>query len=582
MGWPSRWMRRMRRWAAMGLAGGLVAAASAGCRSTESVPAPHPLSGLFPRLFGTEETPLLADENRDALVRHAHAVANESTSDSIAPAPLIRGETDGAKAPGSTEVSALPGEDGLTGSAMPPRPEETLDLGIALRLAGVSNPTIQLAQEQIREAVAAQLAARALLLPSVNIGGNYHWHDGALQASFGGMRIVKSQSLYLGFGARTLAAETLAFPGIRLFAHLGDAVYEPLAARQQVAVRNAAAQAVQNNLLGDVATAYMELIGAESLVSLLQKSEQELAEIARLTEVFAQKGQGREGDANRAKSHLELLRREILEAQGEVNVASARLCRLLNLDPTVRLRTPGGAVLAFRLIPENAEQEALVIQATSSRPELFSQTAAIQQAQVRIRQEKTRPFLPLVSIGYSGGFFGGGSNQVSSQFGPLGARTDLDVMAIWTMQNMMVGNRARVRSADAVMGQAVAEYDRLVNEIRAEVSEALADVKSAARQIELSRRAVVVAEEGYKLEMQRIRAGGPKLGLPIEVLDSYDLLLTAQKEYLRAIIDFDITQFRLFVATGSNPLTAPNVEPQEERGAADKQKQDEKSKDGPK
>src|SRR6185312_11754024 len=140
--------------------------------------------------------------------------------------------------------------------------QETIDLEIALRLAGVENPTIALAREQIREAIAAQLAARSLLLPSINIGGNYHYHSGNLQASFGGVRNITSQSLYLGFGARTLAAETLAFPGIRLFAHLGDAVYEPLSARQQVVVRRSNAQAVQNNMLGRVATAYMELIGA--------------------------------------------------------------------------------------------------------------------------------------------------------------------------------------------------------------------------------------------------------------------------------------------------------------------------------
>jgi len=540
------------------------ALAASGCRTTESVPAPHPLSGLLPRLFPADDPLPPTFEKHDALVRHAHAIADESSS----PANIsLAGATLNAPEPATSDPVG-PTQPGAATDAMaqpPVKTEETLDLGIALRLAGVDNPTIALAQEQIREAMAGQLAARSLLLPSVNIGGNYHWHDGALQPSFGGMRIVKSQSLYLGFGARTLAAETLAFPGIRLFAHLGDAIYEPLAARQQVVVRSSNAQAVQNNMLGRVATAYMELIGAEARIALLKKSEQEVGEIARLTRVYADKGQGRESDADRAQTHLELLRREIFEAEGEAKVASARLCRLLNLDPSIHLRTPGGAVVAFRLIREDVELESLIAEATTSRPELFAQIAAIQQAQVRIRQEKIRPYLPLISIGYSGGFFGGGSNLVSSQFGPMGARTDLDVWAIWTMQNMMVGNRAQVRRADAVMGEEIAEYDRWVNVIRAEVSEAMADAKAAARQIELSKKAVATAEEGYKLELERIRAGGPKLGLPIEVLDSFDLLLTAQKEYLRAIIEYDIVQFRLFVAMGSNPLTAPSAEPQEPR-----------------
>ena len=352
MRWPQRWMRQARRWAAAGAA--CTALAAFGCRTTESAPAPHPLSGLLPRLFPADDPQPPTFEKYDALVRHAHAIADESSS----PASIsLAGASLNAPEPATSDAVGPP-QPGMAPDAVPLPPaktEETLDLGVALRLAGVDNPTIALAQEQIREAMAGQLAARSLLLPSVNIGGNYHWHDGALQPSFGGMRIVKSQSLYLGFGARTLAAETLAFPGIRLFAHLGDAIYEPLAARQQVVVRSSSAQAVQNNMLGRVATAYMELIGAEARIALLKKSEQEVGEVVRLTRVYADKGQGREGDADRAQTHLELLRREIHEAEGEAKVASARLCRLLNLDPSIHLRTPGGAVVAFRLIPEDSQ-----------------------------------------------------------------------------------------------------------------------------------------------------------------------------------------------------------------------------------
>ena len=48
---------------------------------------------------------------------------------------------------------------------------ETIDLGAALRLAGIDNPTINLARERTQEALAGQLAARTLLLPSINAGG---------------------------------------------------------------------------------------------------------------------------------------------------------------------------------------------------------------------------------------------------------------------------------------------------------------------------------------------------------------------------------------------------------------------------
>lgn len=208
--------------------------------------------------------------------------------------------------------------------------------------------------------------------------------------------------------------------------------------------------------------------------------------------------------------------------------------------------------MPFRLITEDAETEPLVAGALLARPEVFARSAEVTEAQVRVRQEKIRPLVPLVSVGYSGGIFGGGSNLVDSQFGPMKGRSDFDAFAVWNFQGLGFGNRAQVRRADAVMGQSIARYDLAVNQIRREVTEAQADARAAARQIELAKASLANAEEGYKLESERIKQGG--LGRPIEILDSFQQLLDARQELVRAVVAFDIAQFRLFVAVGSTPL----------------------------
>ena len=48
--------------------------------------------------------------------------------------------------------------------------------------------------------------------------------------------------------------------------------------------------------------------------------------------------------------------------------------------------------------------------------------------------------------------------------------------------------------------QAVAAYDLAVNQVRREVTEAIAQARAAARQIETVKAAPVVAEEGFALE----------------------------------------------------------------------------------
>jgi outer membrane protein TolC len=136
-------------------------------------------------------------------------------------------------------------------------------------------------------------------------------------------------------------------------------------------------------------------------------------------------------------------------------------------------------------------------------------------------------------------------------------RSDFDTFAVWNFQNLGFGNRAQVRRADAAVGRTIAAYDLMLNQVRREVSVALADARASARQIEVSQTAVVAAERGFKLEKERTILGQ---GRPIETLDSFQQLLDARRELVQAITDFNAAQFRLFVAIGSNPLAAPPAE----------------------
>jgi outer membrane protein TolC len=425
-----------------------------------------------------------------------------------------------------------------------------IDLATAFRLAGVDNPTINLAHERVTEALAQRLAARSLLLPSLTVGGNYHLHTGPLQRSSGSILDVQSQSFYFGAGARTLAAESVAFPGIRLFSHLGDAYYEPLVAQQRWMNRRADARSVQNQVLLDVAEAYMGLLRAEARLEVLRTSETDVKEIVRLTRAYAETGQGRDGDAKRAATNEDFLRKDLELGEGELAVASVRLAELLSLDPSVRLHTPGGKIPTIQLVDETQPLDQLLATALEKRPEIAAQTAAILEAQARVRQEQVRPFLPLVSIGVSGGAFGGGSNLVSSMFGPFAGRADVDVFAVWTLQNGGVGNLALTRRASAILGQNIAELSRVRNEIRDQVSEAVANAQAASSQLEVARRAFTSADEGFREEMLRIKQ---LPGFPLEAIDSFRLLVDSRQELVRAVMGYNIAQFRLFVAVGVTP-----------------------------
>src|SRR6185437_378734 len=184
------------------------------------------------------------------------------------------------------------------------------------------------------------------------------------------IKYIYSKSLYFGGGTRTWAAESLAIPAVRLFAHVGDAIFEPLSVRQQVAAKRFDSTATANTLLLEAVIRYFELLYAEARYQAARETERETAEIVQITAAYAQTGQGREGDANRARTEAYLMHTEVQLAEARVAMASGRLAEILNLDPGVRLRTVGGPVSGLRLVDVDQDVQNLLRLAERRRPEL--------------------------------------------------------------------------------------------------------------------------------------------------------------------------------------------------------------------
>lgn len=432
--------------------------------------------------------------------------------------------------------------------------ERIIDLPTALRLAEVENPTIALGRQAISEAVSLHNGARAMLLPTLNAGSNYHLHQGNLQTSFGQIRDVNSQSIYFGAGARTLAAETIAIPGVRIFSHLGDAYYAPLAAGQIVSSRSSDSIAIGNSTLLAVVERYLELAMAESTLDAIHQGEAQMRQIVLATSAFARTGAGRAGDFNRACTDALLLHSTEQRTQEAVAVAAAELSRVLHLDPSIRLKTQPGAIETVQLIDPGYDLPSLVQIAQSARPEVAARSADLAAAEYRVQQENVRPLLPVISVGFSGGAFGGGSNRqdlgVPSFFQTLGGRTDFDAMAVWSMQNLGWGNSALQKQRCAERDQATAARGLVNNRIAREVGDAYARAESRRQQVVVARGRLEAARSGAREEIARTRGGE---GLPIEALNSVNLLAEAGRALVEAIGGYDMAQFELFVAIGQTP-----------------------------
>jgi outer membrane protein TolC len=478
----------------------------------------------------------------------------------------------------SALFAQLPGKDLPKGDEKLPSPQmlqaasrtgllaaqpSQIDLASALRLAGVQNPEILLAQERVEEATALRQLAAAQLLPSLNVGTDTDIHTGPLQRSTGQIIEENRGSLYLGLGAAAVGAGTVNIPGLVWSGNVSDIIYSNLVARQRVQQQQFASQAVRNDVLLRVAAGYLELVRAEGMLAVAAKNRSEAAEVARITADFAKTGQGRLADADRAATDLEERESDVLEAEGTTALASARLAQLLSLDPATPLRAADSHVFPAPIIPDPIPLPELLTIALTQRPELRERQAAIRAALLELDAARVLPFSPNLILGYSAGTFGGGSNLVANgipqpdgsvlqqnRFGNFGGRQDVDTVVFWSLKNLGIGNLALIRLADSnVRTQRLHEVE-VLDRVGAEVATAYAKTHARFAQIATNERAVQASERAFQQDLVRAKNN---LGLPIEVLNSLRLLGRSRYAYLDAIVDYNRAQFELYVALGQPP-----------------------------
>jgi outer membrane protein TolC len=427
---------------------------------------------------------------------------------------------------------------------------QRIDLDESLRLAGIDNPTIAIADEVVRANVALRTQARALLFPTLDAGANVRVHRGELMTGRGRIINVDVQSLYFGFGADAKGSGTVTVPGLRLVSHLGDAYYAPQAAQTRVFASQFNAATTRQYMLMEVGIRYLALAEAEARRAAFRESLNDFGEIERLTAAHVKAGQGRDSDAQRAVAEASFIRADVIRMNEDVDVAAAELARLLDIDPTARLRPADVVPPIIELVDRRLPLPELLEQTLVRHPEIIARSADVDWQQIRVKQERMRPFLPTIAVGLSAGDFGGGTNATSPRIGSFNVRTDLDAVAVWQVQNLFMGNRALQNASRAGLEMAFAQLTATVNRIREEVADAHALTEARWRDIELARSRIETSKRAYDQDLLRIRN---LKGLPLEVLLSARQLSDARQDLVRALSGYSQAQLRLFAALGNTP-----------------------------
>lgn len=439
-----------------------------------------------------------------------------------------------------------------------------IDLANALRLAGARDIEIQIARQRAAEALGELQLARSLWLPSVFYGPQWMRHDGQAQIVEGPVQTISKSSLFVGGMAALGDGISGPVPaggppnigGFSTILRLSDAIFLPMAARRVVEAEQAGVSVAVNNAFLGVAEAYFDLQAAAGRLAISREAAANAEVLAELTGSFASSGLGLEADHRRSLVERDLQRRDVAEAVGMLEMASAELIRRTRLEPGILVAPIEPPESILRLIPEDASPDGMITTALLNRPELAEQRKFVEATLIRLKQARLRPFVPSLSTRVSSGGYGGGRNDF---FGNFDGRFDADVNLFWELRGLGVGDAAYMRMADARNREAQLRVLQMQDQVAAEVVRADKMRRAAARQIEEAGRAVPDALSSLELNFTNIRrgAGLPDATRPIEVLQPIQALARARQAYLDAVLDANRAQFRLYAAMG-RPESVPS------------------------
>jgi outer membrane protein TolC len=455
----------------------------------------------------------------------------------------------------------VPAADPISATIFPGQCVQPIDLTNTLRMVGARNVDIATADQRVKQALAELEQARALWLPSIFLGPTWYRADGKIQDITGHVINADRSSLFLG----GTAASPNGFPapnpgtgypqlnGLSSVLRISDAIYEPIVARRILAANRAGFRAITNDAILATAEAYFDLQQSSGELAIAREAAANAASLVDVTSSFARAGEGLEADNRRALTELRRRRTEIQGGIGRLKVSSAKLVRLLVLNPHIVVAPVEPAETVVRLIPDEVPLEDLIIRGLRCRPELAQAQAQVEATLARWKQARLRPFIPSLAVTYAGGGFGGGKDAF---FGNFGSRGDAAASLFWELQNLGFADRAIAHRRAAEHRAADIDLVRVQAKVGEDVVAAYEARAAAAQQMTEAAASVTDAVESMNLNFTNIRGGArlPGATRPIEVLQPIQALAQARGDYLAAVIAYNRAQFRLYRAMGLPPL----------------------------
>ncbi|MFT6808313.1 MAG: outer membrane protein TolC [Saprospiraceae bacterium] len=422
-----------------------------------------------------------------------------------------------------------------------------INLETALELGGANNLTIQKSIATRALADASVVKSKEWWVPELYGGIQTHQLSGAAMNSDGRYALgIDRNSLWMGLG-------------LDLSWDLEDGIYKTKIAKLQQEAVTHKTQAIRNKSLLSIIESYYNLTESQLMMHAYEQLIDQAGTLASQLEIQTQAGLQYQSDYLLAKSNVNHLRVQMLQAKGEYQEHSAGLIQLLNLEDAHELVATDTILLPIELMNNQAEQmvngEDLATVYTA-RPELQEEFSLLESLKLERKAEAVGFVLPKFSLNAYISSFGGLSGPVV----PLeaiafpdpqqlyGTQT-LNMSLMWKIPIARFTSKGGLKEYDAQLNHRVSSIELQKSHIRQEIKLAQNALGVARHQVDLSREGSQYAQEALNQGIARQDLG---TGRPYEILQAQEIYINSRLDYIRAIMNYNMAQYKLYVASGNN------------------------------
>ncbi|HEY7212244.1 MAG TPA: TolC family protein [Bryobacteraceae bacterium] len=314
------------------------------------------------------------------------------------------------------------------------------------------------------------------------------------------------------------------------------ALHNYRSAQELVKANEAALKDARDLVVYAVAGAYFQAVAAEGRVGSSRAQAQTAAALLKQTRDRRSVGLAADIDVNRSLVESQTAEQRVTTLENDLAKQKINLARLVGLPPTdtytldQSFPTSTSVDLAF----DKAFSEAL-----DARADLQSAEAQVRAAE---RSEKAARAERLPSLAFSADYGAIGTNPAQSH----GTFTVVGMLRvpIWN------GGRTEgsIEQADAALAQRRAETQDLRGRIEADVRQALLDIETTRKQINVAGNNQKVARQTLDLTKQRFEAG---IVDSVEVVQTQESVAAADFDYITSLFSYNLAKATLARAMGN-------------------------------